>query len=162
MKIASRSFIPLELFIACAMMSWGISGGLGGGALFRELALQGRNLEWGLILCGLGAAQFAGAAIEWLLGRRWEAPMLERSVRARCVLAFLGICVWLYILLFIGTAETREPWFSLWLQSPAAAVFSFWAFVQNYKVICLLDPAVPTAQLERTMIAERKQLLRHH
>lgn len=159
MKIASRLFIPLEVFLAYCLVSWGLSGGVGGGALFRDLALQGRNAEWGLILCGLGMAQAIVSSTEWYFGRRWPDDLLERWVRARCVIAFVGLCVWLYVLFFMATAANRELSFALWLQAPAGMLFSGWAWVENYKVLVLLDPTLSTQNLEKTVIADRRKLL---
>lgn len=160
MKIASRLFIPLELMLAFSMLSWGLSGWFGGGALYRDLGAQGRNLEWGVTLCVIAGLQVAAAAIEWWIGRRWESGLLEHWVRARTVIAFLAVCVWLYMALFICTAGNRELSFALFLQAPAGVFFAGWAFVGNLKVLCLLDPSVPTVRLHQAILAEREQFLR--
>lgn len=160
MKIASRLFIPLELLLAGTILSWGLSGWVGGGALFRDLSLDGRNLEWGLMLCGVGLAQIILGGMEWVIGRRWENERLMRCVYARCVLAFVATVVWLYMLFFISTAANREISFALWLQAPMGLLFSAWAFVGNYKVACVLDPEVPTVGLQKTIMMERSQLER--
>lgn len=159
MKIASRLFLPLELGCGYAMMSWGLAGWVGGGALFRDLAAAGRNLEWGLILCGFALAHMAVAATEWQFGRRWENRRLESWVRARCVLSFVGVIVWLYMLYFIGTAANPELSFALWVQAPGGMFFTAWSWVGNYKVLCMLDPRIQTEGLQRTMRLERGQLL---
>lgn len=162
MKIASRYLLPLELFTAVLMLSWGFASWVGGGLLWKTLLNHGLNTEWGLALCGIGAAQLAVCSIEWFAGRRWDCSRLLASVTVRYWLAFASGVVWLYATYILVTLRGADVVFTLAIQAPAAVIFSAWIFVGNRKVGCLLDPAVSTKRLQGEILAEREDLLRGH
>lgn len=162
MKIASRYLLPLELFMAVLMLSWGLSGWVGGGLLWKTLVKHGLNAEWGLVLCGIGAAQLVVCSLEGFAGRRWCSPRLLASVTARYWLAFASAVVWLYATYILVTLRGADVVFSLAIQAPAGVLFSAWIFVGNRKVGCLLDPAMPTKRLQGELLAEREDLLKGH
>lgn len=161
MKIASRYLIPLELLMGVLIISWGFAGLHGRGALARSLEAHDLQLVWGLVLCGVGAAQVVAAALEQLLGRRWPDDRLLFSVTLRFVLAGVAAVVWFYICYLLVQIRGVDLIVSLGLQAPAALVFSVWILVANRKVACLLDPRCPTETLQQTMRIERRRLLEH-
>lgn len=154
MKIASRYLIPLELFMAAVLMSWGVTGWKGGGPLWHALNAQGLNAEWGIVLCGLGLAQVAVTLFEWQVGCRLE-HYLMWFVRTRSWLAFFSAVAWFYVFYFILTVRGVDMVYSLALQAPIAVVFSLWAWVGNLKVALVLDPSIPTEALQRNILLER-------
>lgn len=157
MKIATRFLLPLELFAGMVMLSWGVSGWLGGSGLWTMLAVHDQNLEWGLWLCGVGAAQFGAAAVEFVAGRDWRPRALLFAVSLRFWLAFLGIVVWCYVFFVVLTAERSPGVLSLAMQAPLALAFSAWIAWGNRRVACVLDPAVSTQGLQRQILAERRR-----
>lgn len=159
MKIASRYLIPLELFMAVTMLSWGISGWIGEGLLWDLLARNAQNWEWGLTLCAIGLVQLAVTSIEWCRGRRWDARRLHVSVTLRFWAAFACVAVWLYVCFVMATTPDALAVFSLVIQAPVALAFALWICVGNLKVACVLDPAVPTTRLQEQIRRERSQLL---
>lgn len=157
MKIATRFLLPLELFAGMVMLSWGVSGWLGGSGLWTMLAVHDQNLEWGLWLCGVGAAQFGAAAAEFIAGRDWRPRALLFAVSLRFWIAFLGIVVWCYVFFVVLTAEHSPGVLSLAMQAPLALAFSAWIAWGNRRVACILDPAVSTLGLQRQILAERRR-----
>lgn len=163
MKIASRYLLPVELLVSLLLISWGLSGWIGGGLLWKTLNAGGYNEEWGLVLCGVGGAQFALAALEAHFGRRWPCSFLLWAVTARYWLAFLAGVLWLWIVYMICTVgATSGSVIALGMQSPACLAACAWIFCGNRKVACVLDPTVSTQRLQREILAEREDLLRGH
>lgn len=161
MKIASRYLLPVELLTSLFLVSWGLLGSVGGGVLWRTLQADGLNEEWGLVLCGVGGAQFLVAALEGYYGRRWPDCKLFFSVTARYCLAFLaGVC-WIWLAYMLITLH-RPALLMLAIPAPACLAACFWIFFGNRKVACLLDPTVPTSRLEREILEERADLARTH
>lgn len=159
MKIASRYLLPLELYMAVVLLSWGLSGWFGGGLLWKTLEKSGQNTEWGLALCSIAAAQLLLTAAEWCFGRRWPSPRLFACVTVRMWLALASTGVWIYVVYMMATLRGADMVFSLALQAPAGVLFSLWVLVGNLKVACLLDPSCPTENLKRTIQADRERLL---
>lgn len=157
MKIASRFLLPLELFSAVLMLSWGVSGWLGGGQLWNILSQHGLNAEWGLWLCGMGAAQLAAAGVEGSLGRHWEPSALLRSVRCRFWAAFGAIATWLYVCFLLLTLRGAVEVFVLLMQAPSALVACVLIVMGNSRVACVLDPAVSTHNLQTRILRERRR-----
>lgn len=156
MKIATRYLIPLELFMAAVMMTWGLTGWKGGGALWHALNAQGLTTTWGTALCGLGLLQLAVTLFEWQAGCSRLERWLMRIVYARAWLGFFSLVAWWYALYF---ALTMVPGIDvLKLQAPIAAAFSAWAWLGNLKVALVLDPAVPTETLQRNILIERQRV----
>jgi hypothetical protein len=156
MKNASRYLLPLELFMAVLMLSWGVSGWLGGGILWNVLAAAGTNTEWGLSLCLVGLAQLLASGAEWGLGRRWGERALLYSVSVRFWIALVSVAVWIYVCKVMLTLPGGLEVFALLVQAPAALLFAAWIGIGNRKMACLLDPAVPTVKLQRQILEERR------
>lgn len=157
MKIASRFLLPLELFTALLMLSWGLSGWIGGSGLWTMLKPSGQNTEWGLWLCGLGGAQLLAAGAESVAGRDWRPPALLVSVSLRFWLAFLGIVTWFWVCYVVFTTPGAPGLFSLILQAPVALAASTWIAYGNRKVACVLDPGLPTRNLQTRILQERRR-----
>lgn len=161
MKIASRYLLPLEILMAVLMLSWGMSGWQGGGRLWDVLQKEQLNQQWGLALCGIGLAQLVISLCEWLGGRHWEPRLLLATTRARFWLALISVAAWIYVCYFmLVTRGAAGMVFSLSVQAPVAVIFAAWIAVSNLKVAVLLDPAVPTARLQRQFLTERERLVR--
>lgn len=158
MKIATRYLLPLEIFMALVMLSWGISGWAGGGVLWLTLQKTGQNTEWGVALCLVGLVQLATTLAEWCIGRRWANAHLQRSVSARLCSAFVSAVVWLYVCFTVATLPNSAQMFVLWVQAPAGILFSVWIWAANFKAACVLDPSVPTTRLQREL--ERDESIR--
>lgn len=161
MKIATRYLLPLEIFMSLQMLSWGISGWVGGGTLWQALEKVGQNTEWGLALCLVGMVQLLATGLEWVAGRRWPNLHLLRSVFVRQWSAFACVVVWLYACYLAVTLPHVSEMFVLLIQAPAGVLFSVWIWGQNLKVACVLDPAVPTSRLQRELELERDALHTH-
>lgn len=157
MKIASRFLLPLELFSAVLMLSWGVSGWLGGGLLWNILSQHGLNAEWGLWLCGMGGAQLAAAGFEAWVGRHWAPSALLRSVRCRFWAGFGAIATWLYVCFLLLTMPGAGEVFVLVMQAPAALAACVLIVTGNSRVMCLLDPEVPTRNLQSRILEERRR-----
>lgn len=155
MKIATRRLLPLELFLSIVMASWGLSGWLGGGQLWKTLHQFGLNAEFGLVLCGTALAQLCVCALEASIGRRWAACKLLASVRARYWLAFLSLAIWVYVLYVITTLRGSGVVVPLMVQAPAAILFLAYVYVENLRTAHVLDPQVPTQRLQRQILADR-------
>lgn len=160
MKIASRFLLPLELFMALVLLSWGLSGWIGDGPLYLALAEQDQNTEWGIALCGIAGMQLLTSLAEWLLGRRWENRWLLISVNARWWSGFLSMAVWLYVGYLLAIMHGASMGYSLGLQALGGFAFSAWIIWENSLVGCLLDPQVPTSRFERTMVMDADALRR--
>jgi hypothetical protein len=160
MKIASRFLLPLELFIALVLLSWGMSGWFGAGPVHRALLVDGDNFWWGVSLCTIALGQFAVPLLELLFCRRWDNLDLLLCVTVRHWLGFVAAVAWLYVCYFIVAVMGWEVAYSLGLQAFAGVVFSIWIWVENQKVALMLDPDVPTEGLQRARCAERHELLR--
>lgn len=158
MKIATRHLLLLELYMAMTMVVWGISGGIGGGALFLFLGHTGQNAEWGVTLCAIGALQFLIAGAEWSFGRGWSDQSLQWSVSARFWASFLSVAVWVYVCqVVIAEPAARQAW-ALTLQAPMSVIFAVISCWMNRQAACLLDPSVPTHRLQRKLMDERMHL----
>jgi hypothetical protein len=163
MKIASRYLLPVELLLSVLLLSWGLTGWIGGGLLWKTLHANGYNDEWGVMLCGIGGTQFAMAAIEARYGRRWPCSTLFYAVTARYWLAFLAGVLWLWILYMMLTVRGPSGTvLVLAVQAPACLFACAWIFFGNRKVACVLDPSVSTQRLQREILAEREEVLRGH
>lgn len=159
MKIASRYLIPLELFMAAVMMSWGLTGWKGGGALWHALNTQGLNTQWGLALCALSLVQLAVTLFEWQAGCTRLERWLMWFVYARAWLGFFATVTWFYVFYFVLTMQGINLVQSLALQAPIGLGFSVWAWLGNLKVALVLDPKVATETLQRNILLERQQRL---
>jgi hypothetical protein len=157
MKIASRYLLPVELITAVVLLSWGLSGWVGGSALWNMLEPHGMNTEWGLLLCGVGAAQLVAAASELFLGLHWRPRALFVSVTVRFWLAFFAMVVWLYACYAVLVLPGAPGVFSLAIQAPAMLVCSSWIAYGNRKVACVLDPTVPTHKLQAEILEKRRR-----
>lgn len=162
MKIASRYLLPIEMFLSIVMISWGLSGWVGGGLLWRTLHDHGMNDEFGVVLCLAGLVHLVVSSLEWFFGRRWSCAPLLASVTARYWLAFLAGVIWLYVGHIILTLKWSGSVVALIIQVPAALVFLTWIFVGNRKTACLLDPTVPTKRLQGEICAEREEAFKGH
>lgn len=160
MKIASRYLLPLELFLSILVVSWGLSGWLGGGLLWKALREYGLNDEFGVVLCATGLLQFIAAALEWFWGRRWDCSRMLTSVRARSSLGFVSVVIWVYVVYTVLTLPSTGVAWSLTVQAPAALLFQGWVFVGNYFTACVLDPDTPTERVKAQLRAERAAALR--
>lgn len=160
MRNASRYLLPLELFMATVMMSWGLTGWKGGGPLWHALNTQGLNMQWGLVLCGLSLVQLAVSSFEWQAGcvrlERW----LMWIVYARAWLGFFATVAWLYVFYFALTLPGADVVHALAVQAPVALVFSVWIWLGNLKIALLLDPSVPTQTLQRNVLLERQRVMK--
>lgn len=157
MKNASRYLLPLEMFMGILLLDLGVDGWVGYGYLWAALAAAGQTVAWGLALCGFGFLQFSLAFLEQVAGRGWCDKNLLLSTRLRSGAAFAAVVGWFYVVyLLISARGTETPVFAAMVAVPAVA-FSLWIMVTNRKVACLLDPEVPTVQLQQTIVMERKR-----
>lgn len=157
MKLASRYLLPLELFLAASLISWGLSGWFGAGSLWHALAISQQNNEWGTVMVAVGFAQLAAAAVEWLGGRKWCTRVLFTNASTRAVCSALGTIVWFYACYKIVTLQGMDMVVALWTQAPLGAIFSAWCFVGNMRVRTVLNPAIKTRDFERTLVMERRR-----
>lgn len=160
MKIATRFLLPLELFMALVLLSWGMSGWFGAGPVHKALVVNGDHVWWGISLCTIAIAQFTVPMVELIRGKRWDALDLLLCVSARFWLGFVGAVAWLYVCYIIVGVMGLEVAFSLGTQAFAGVVFSIWVWVGNQKVALILNPNVRTERLQRTVVADREQMLR--
>lgn len=160
MKIASRYLIPLEIYLASTILAWGLSGWFGQGSLWSALERSGQNFEWGAVMVTIGTLQVTASATEWLIGKGWCNRLLLVNVSTRAVASALATIVWFYACYKLVTLDGMEVVVALWAQAPLGAVFSAWCFVGNMRVRTVLHPEIPTRDFERTIVVERRRLIR--
>lgn len=149
---ASRFLCPVEMFMGLCSASWGLSGGLLQGHLWQVLALRGENFSWMFVLMVVGCLQFAIALIEWHFGRSWLTwspykfvMTVHRSVFIRCILSFLSVVMWVYVISTLCETDGTRSVGSLWMMAPTSVFFSIWTFYENQKVYCAIDPGYNTS-----------------
>jgi len=154
-RYASRYLLPIEMFCAVLLLSWGIAGMQTHGALSGVLDGAGIALPWTIVLCVVAAAQLVFASVELFAGRRWSDRDLLLSVSLRCICAFLSVPVWIYIFKFTFDAPGATFVSPLMLQAPLGVLWQAAIFVGNVRTRCLLDPKIPTNRLEREVQLDR-------
>lgn len=149
---ASRYLLPMEMYMGLTSIAFGFSGGIMKGYLWSVLAGRGENLAWMTVLCVVGLMQFTMAAVEWFLGRHWSvwSPAtfrltVHRSVFVRAVCSFLSVAMWVYVVSTLAASDGTRSVGALWFVSPSSIIFSAWAFYENQKVYCAIDPHYDTA-----------------
>lgn len=147
MKVASRFFLPVEMFLGLKLMVLAITGGFGGGTLYRALIADGENLAWFMAIMATGVPVFVLAAYEWFFLRNTSESMILRSVSARSFGAFLGTATWIAALGYVVSNNMAHQSMYFVLLSPVAAAFHAWSFVENLKVRYALDHRYPTSKL---------------
>lgn len=155
LKMASRYLIPLELFVAVILISWAIAGSLCDGNLHTALVHEGQNLWWGVVLGVTGAFQFIPAAIEWILGRRWDRQTLIVFLHMRSFASFLAMAAWLYVA-YLVMAIQPTIYATLIVQCAAGFLCTMWSFIGNERARVVIDPRISTSNFERTIIGERQ------
>jgi hypothetical protein len=149
MKYATRYLLPIEIVMAVGLVSWGCSGGFGGGALWAELRKLNINEVWGFWLIGVGA-----------VGKRWRDEMLLLSIKMRMSCLFFATVIWFYICYLAIQISGNGFVIPMMVQAPAALLFSIWAYVGNARIKCVLDPDIPSYNLEQRLAQERMSFMR--
>lgn len=155
-KLASRYLIPLELFLALMIVSWGIAGSLCDGNLRSALMADGQHIWWGLFLISTGLFQFVPASIEWIIGRRWDTKTLLLFLRIRSIGGFLGMSAWVYAL-YIVVSMPSNILPTVLIQCLSGLLFTAWSFVGNERARVVGEPNIATSNFERTIIIERQR-----
>lgn len=158
-RFASRYLLPVEIFMAATLFGWGWSGWVGYGALSGVLDSALIASSWGVSLCLIGAAQAAFALAEGCFGRRWDDHALLWSVSFRCICALFAAGAWMYILFVAIVVPTLTFVTAMVVQAPVGIMFSLIIFGGNLKIRCALDPEIPTENLQRRILADRKGAL---
>lgn len=159
-RYASRYLLPVEIFAAVVLLSWGICGSITPGALAGLLETVGISTPWGITLSAVALAQLSVAVVEAALGRRWPDDLLLYSVSARCGLAFVAFPVWLYMFK-IGISTPGASFVSLLvIQAPIGALTNGAIFALNLRARCLLHPRIECRELERRVRLDRQRLAR--
>lgn len=159
MKIASRYLLPLELLLAILLISWGVSGWLGRGTLWQSLFIVQENKNWGVFMVTIGTFQLASSVTELAIGRRWCNRLLLTNVSLRCVGAFLASSIWIYVCYLLIVAPATGLVVSLCIQAPCCLVLNCLVYAGNLKVRYVLNPDVPTSQLEQTIVLARDKYI---
>lgn len=160
MKYATRYLLPAEIIIAVGLVSWGCSGSFGGGALWEALRKLHINEVWGFWMIGAGVFQLSCSGLEFAVGKSWSDATLLLSINGRMVGLFLGTVLWFYICYQAIQISGNGFVIPMMVQAPAAVLFSIWAYVGNAKIRCVLDPEIPSAELEEKLTQERMSLMR--
>lgn len=147
MKVASRFFLPVEMFLGLKLLVLAITGGFGGGTLYRALLADGENIAWFLAIAATGLPVFVLAAYEWFCLRHASEDMILRSVGGRSFSAFLGTTTWVAALGYVVSHNMASQSMYFVLLAPVAATFHAWSFVENLKVKYALDCRYATSKL---------------
>jgi hypothetical protein len=160
MKYATRYLLPVEILMSVGLVSWGCSGSFGGGALWAELRKLNINDVWGYWLVGVGTLQLLCAGLEFAVGKRWSDDALLVSIKARMTSLFFSAVIWFYICYLAIQISGNGFVIPMLVQAPAAFLFSIWAYVGNARIKCVLDPEVPSSELEQRLAQERMSFMR--
>lgn len=168
-KIASRYLLPLELYMAATMISWGISGGgflVPAGKLFEAInaadtvdSWLDSNVWWGIGLCAMGGLQLIVTAAELFAGRRWVPTLIFVSVSMRCIAAFFSTVAWIIVLYTQVKTPAMHAIVSMWFQAPLSIIMNIAAYGGNLKVRNVLDATIETSSLEEKIIHKRRNLI---
>jgi len=165
-KIASRYLLPLEVYMAVAMIGWGLAGGVIDGTLWQALdstdsagSWIDSNFWWAVGLCTVGILQLVASGVELITGRRWEPRLIFLSVSMRCVCAFASTIAWICVAYQVLITPALHPIVSLWIQAPLSIIFNAVAYGGNLKVRSVLDAKKNTTNLEERILHKRRNLI---
>jgi hypothetical protein len=140
MVAASRHVLLAEMLLGLVTMTLGISVAAEVMSLSRLLKLGWMvNADW-ILASMLGFAQAAISSREWFLGRGWELVQIQRSVRARWIVALLAGMYWLQAMKGLLFDPPASAVVLLLIVAPAAIALNGYAVLQNRKVWIALNP----------------------
>jgi hypothetical protein len=154
-KHATRYLIPLELFAYAHILVLAFSGGIGQGLLHEVLDKEHDAAIWMVVLGLVGAVGFLVALTEWLFGHEWGDDQLRHWLAWRKWGAALGMVVSSYAIFTMlsvvgGWRVAAIPW-----MGGINMAFLAWSWWVNYRAEVLLNPALPTSNLENTLASRR-------
>ena len=147
MKVASRFFLPVEMFLGLKLLVLSVTGGFGGGTLHKALVANGENVSFFIAIFSIAVPVTVLAMYEWICLRDADETTILRSVSARSIMALLGTCTWLAALGYIVSQGMASQSMYFVLLAPVAAAFHWWSFFENMQVRYAISPRYQTSGL---------------
>lgn len=156
-KMRTRYLLPMEMVAFITLAVVGVSGGLGGGYLWRALALPGdaEPAQWLFSLGTVGILGLVVSAAEWWEGEGWENGRLRRWIYTRMWLSGLAVVMWLYATYEMMVIGERHMLVTIIMSAVAISPFHLWSWWVNYRTHCVLNPHLRTSKLEARLEANR-------
>lgn len=153
-RFATRFLLLMELMLSWFSLGWVWGGLFGSGVFGRVVEESGMGQTWMIVLAAWAVTLFAVAGAELALGRGWCDVKLRWSVEARAYLGWIGLGLWLVIIIMMLSVPILRSVISLAWASPAMVVGCAVMGWHNAKIALLLNPYVPTKQLRGRLTEE--------